>query len=66
MENPHDLMRAAVEQARSVSRACDNQADNMAFLIAGRLRHVSASRLVDLKKELRRFNITTGKWRDSK
>jgi hypothetical protein len=61
-ENPHDLMRAAVQQARSTMTAADNAANSMAELIDGRLKHVSGYHLAKLKKQLRSFNMHTQRW----
>lgn len=57
----------AVAKARQVNAAADEHATGMAKLLAGRLRHVSGhyaavDALRVLKKELRDFNMTTGKW----
>lgn len=64
MSNPFDDIRAAVQQARDVNRACDGQANTLADLLEGRLRHVSGYRLAKLKRELRDFNIHTGRWKE--
>jgi len=62
-ENPHDLMRAALQSARAANEAADNSANAMASIIKGRLRHVSSWHLQDLKRELRDFNIHTKTWK---
>ena len=62
MDNPFDAMRAAVNEARELNRAVDAQANALADLLEGRLQHVSNSRLARLKRELRDFNIHTGRW----
>ncbi len=64
MSNPYDDMRAAVESARATFRAADNAADAMANTLRGRLRHVSGWQLAQLKRELRDFNIHTGRWKE--
>lgn len=61
--NPFDAMRSAVSQARAINRAVDDSANSMAMLLKGRLRHVGESALKDLKRELRDFNIHTGRWK---
>lgn len=63
MENPWDEIRAAVNQARELNRAIDDQANTLADLLAGRLRKVTQYRLAKLKRELRDFNIHTGEWK---
>lgn len=64
MSNIHDDMRAAVEEAKMTFRAADDAARSMALILRGRLKHVPSYILKDLKRELRDFNITTGKWGD--
>ena len=62
IENPFDVMRAAVLQARDLNRAVDQQANALVDLLEGRLENVSSYRLKRLKAALRRFNAGTGKW----
>lgn len=62
MENPFDQMRAAVQAARALNRAVDDQANAIADLLEGRLENVSRYRLARLKKQLKRFNAHTGRW----
>jgi hypothetical protein len=57
-------MRRAVQKAREVNRAVDDQANALADLMDGRLRHVSQYRLKKLKAQLRDFNAHTGSWKD--
>ena len=54
----------AVSDAEGTLRAADAQAERMAGLLIGRLRKISAWRLKQLKRELREFNIQTGKWKE--
>ena len=61
-ENIFDDMRLAVQHARSTFNAADNQADAMARMLDGRLRHCGPTALAALKKQLRNFNIHTGRW----
>ena len=63
-ENPFDLMRRELDSARSIMSAADHAADNMAELLCGRLTKVNAYRLRKLKRELSRFNMKTGEWKD--
>jgi hypothetical protein len=62
--NPFDEVRTAVNQARELFRAADDQANNMAALLEGRLRKVNPYWLKRLKKELHDFNAATGKWKE--
>lgn len=66
MENPWDLMRAAMNEARRVMNAADEYADQAARICVGRLRRVDAGTLRALKRELRDFNIHTGEWKGDK
>lgn len=63
MENPFDEMRRAVQAARELNRAVDDQANNLADLLDGRLQHVSTWRLKKIKAQLRDFNAHTGNWK---
>jgi len=56
-------MRAAVIDARNTLRSTDMIANDLAYLLKGRLRSVNAWHLETLKRELRDFNIHTGKWK---
>ncbi len=62
--NPFDALRQAVAEARQMNSAVDRQADSLAELLDGRLRHVSGYRLEKLKRQLRDFNIHTGRWKE--
>ena len=59
-------MRIAVMQARTTLRVADSQTQQMADLIAGKLRsgHVWSSTLRELKIELKKYNLHTGEWRE--
>lgn len=65
MSLPWDALRAGVQDAKQTIQRTDNFVGEMAEIIAGRLRkgRVSASVLGQLKRELRDFNIHTGKWK---
>lgn len=62
-QNKFDLMRESLDEARTVMRAADVMAGDMAFLLRGRLRKVPANTLAALKKELREFNAATREWK---
>ena len=64
MDNPFDEMRKAVANARAVLRAVEPVSNDMAQLLRGNLRHCQSWNLAALKRELRDFNIHTGKWRN--
>lgn len=58
-----DQMREAMREANIALNAADSVAGTMASMLVGRLRHVdSRSTLSKLKRELRDFNIHTGRW----
>lgn len=61
--NPWDAINGALSEAREVRRAVDRHSDSMAGLLVGHLRQVSSETLKDLKRELREFNINTGRWK---
>jgi hypothetical protein len=62
--NAWDEMNAALSEARSRMKAADDCATAMARILVGRLRKVTSSgALCDLKRELRDFDMTTGKWK---
>lgn len=66
IENAFDLMRSAVAQAKTVMDAADSVATEMARILcgSGRLRRVSNPDLLrTLKRQLRDFDMTTGRWK---
>lgn len=64
MPNAFDEVRQQVEIARFQLQAADKVAFNMAELLMGRLRHVDNARVLSaLKRELRDFDMVTGKWK---
>lgn len=77
MGNNFDLMRDAVKEAETTIRAADQMAVDIAFMLVGRLRAVNNDKyhprhgdysrtqvLKALKRELKDFDASTGKWRD--
>jgi hypothetical protein len=64
VDNPFDSMRDAVSQARELNRAVDAQVNALVDLLEGRLEQVSKYRLQRLKRQLHRFNASTGEWKD--
>ena len=64
MQNAFDEIERAKRQADELNRALDRQATSLAGLLKGRLRHVDwKDDLRALKRELRDFDMTTGKWK---
>lgn len=61
-ENPWDALRSAIEQAKNIQQALRSHANTMTDLLLPNLEQISNNRLVQLKKRLRRFNMTTGRW----
>lgn len=64
MLNPFDAIRSAVQEARDLNRAVDQQSNALADLLQGRLRTITPGRLAALKRELRDFNMHTGHWKE--
>ncbi len=70
MSNIWDDIRRAVEQSKETLRAADDVTADMIRLAAPRLRSVDASdwrnrdALKAMKKQLRDFDMVTGKWKD--
>ncbi len=63
MNNIFDDMREAMTEARCIMHAADNCAGDMARMLSNRLHKCGDVRaLTDLKRELKDFNIHTGKW----
>lgn len=58
-------MDNAVREAEAVVRRAELYKSRMARFLIGRLRGIDSDILRDLKKELRKFNASTGEW-DSK
>ena len=55
-------MDAAVREAEAVVRRAESYKSRMARFLIGRLRGIDPDILHDLKKELRKFNASTGEW----
>lgn len=62
--NYWDQMETTLDEARAIQNAADSHATRMARMLRGRLRHVNRYVLEDLKRELRNFNMHTGRWND--
>jgi len=62
MSNKWDEMRISYREAEGQIQATDAIVENMADMLHGRLRKVSAYNLKRLKRELRQFNICTSRW----
>lgn len=61
--NVFDQMRTAMQEARTTLSAADRVAGDMASMLRGRLEHVPAYILADLKRELQRFDAHRRKWK---
>jgi len=69
MQNVFDEVAREVEAARMAMIAVDQQSAKMAKLLSGRLRNIpldywTVGTLRDLKRELRAFDMTTGRWKE--
>lgn len=65
MPNAFDQFRSALAEAERIELAAACNAERMVEFInkPGTLRRVSAHELRKLKRELRLFDMTSGKWR---
>jgi hypothetical protein len=63
MDNPFESIRVAMQQAREARRAVAQHANSMASLLVDSLREVDTEELRRLKRALRFFDATRGKWR---
>ena len=57
-------MRKEISAARRTLENADEVAQQLAYLLEGRLRHVDQWTLASLKKELKDFNAHTGTWKE--
>jgi hypothetical protein len=64
MDNPFEEMRSAVSRAKEVFRAVEQCSRDMARLLRGNLRQCNDWDLKALKRELKDFNIHTGRWKE--
>jgi hypothetical protein len=62
MGNKFDEVRIAVRETEDQMAAADKLAEDIAWLLVGRLRKCNPYTLGRLKRELRDFNITTKEW----
>lgn len=62
MSNVFDDMARALRDHAELQRAIVNNGNNMLRLLDGNLRSLSPYRLADIKRQLRDFNIHTGRW----
>jgi hypothetical protein len=53
----------AVEDAAQLQRDINRQANSIAVILRGRMRHVYGGVLADLKRELADYNIHTQRWK---
>ena len=58
-----DEMNQAIRDAQNKLEIAEIASTKMAGILRGRLRNVSPYILKSLKRELRDFNIATGKWK---
>jgi hypothetical protein len=64
MSNIWDDMREAVSQSRTTLNAADHAAESMGSLLMGRLKHVDKWTLVQLKRELTKFDAQKMEWKE--
>lgn len=56
-------LRGAIEDAEQLQRDVNRQAQALAVILRGRLRHVNGDVLAALKRELADYNIHTQRWK---
>jgi hypothetical protein len=61
--NKFDEMKQAINEAKEVMRAADDNANAMASILRGRLRNCSSWNLEALKREISEYNIKTRRWK---
>jgi hypothetical protein len=64
MSNIWDEMREAVSKSKSTLNAADHVAESMGRLLMGRLRLVVSWTLVQLKRELTKFDAQKMEWKE--
>lgn len=64
MGNKWDEMRLAYQEAENQIKSADGVVNDMANMLRGRLRKVNQFYLKQIKRELRDFNIGTGRWKE--
>jgi hypothetical protein len=57
-------MRNEISEARRTLENADEVAQQIAYVLEGRLRQVNGSALASLKKELKDFNANTWTWKE--
>lgn len=63
MNNPFDDLRDAIQQADEVNRAVQHYSNRMMQLLEPNLRSADAYWLRKMKRALRDFDMTTGRWK---
>lgn len=59
-----DTMKASIREAKRTMEVADAVAEDIAYLLIGRLRKVnSGTALRALKKEIANYDMTTGRWK---
>lgn len=58
-----DDFAAAAESARVTLRYADRMVEKLGWMMCGRLHTLDAHTLRELKRELRNFDMTTGRWK---
>lgn len=63
MNSPYEAVAALIQDSKRLDSAASSNANAMATLLSGNLHRVSHSTLVDLKRELARYNLHTQRWK---
>lgn len=63
MNSPYEAVAALIQDSKRLEGAASSNANAMATLLVGNLHRVNGSTLADLKRELARYNMHTGRWK---
>lgn len=63
MTAPYEAVAALIQDSKRLEGAASSNANAMATLLVGNLHRVNGSTLADLKRELARYNMHTGRWK---
>lgn len=62
MPNLYDDLKRIVREHEELDRAVQANAQSLGELLRRNLKHLSRSQLTDIKMQLRKYNMHTGRW----
>lgn len=62
MPNLYDDLRRIIQEHKELERAVAANGYALGEILRNNLRHLSHGQLTDLKNQLRKYNIHTGRW----